>query len=139
MGRDCLKIVVDPTNGDVYAAVGANGGGVWMSTDHGAHWTNTSTLSGDSVTDLAIDSAGDVYAGVGTTGGQMDEGVYLCPAHCAQNATPQTFTEMGGTGNGLTCHFTETKAPPFTASPCGNFKISLADPSDPLVRKRSTP
>lgn len=66
-GTDVWAIAVDPTNhATIYA--GANGGGVYKSTDTGAHWTatNTGINTGLSVRALAVDPVTPTNVYVGT-------------------------------------------------------------------------
>lgn len=73
---------VDPTNASVFVAgaglTGAGGfqcGGIFRSTNAGASWT-ASSLSGVSITDVAIDAArpSRVYASAGSLGGILPNG-----------------------------------------------------------------
>ncbi|HZT95609.1 MAG TPA: hypothetical protein VFB34_02110, partial [Chloroflexota bacterium] len=86
--RPISRVVVDPVTGDVYASVESFSTGLFMSSNHGSTWANSSNLANDSVSDLQIDSRGDVYADVGmNVSSQGDNGVWECKAPCAAHPT----------------------------------------------------
>lgn len=92
------RIVVDSL-GNLYVGLNSYNGGVWMSTDHGVTWSNTSNLKSDGISDLAIDAVGDVYAAVGLPAAtQTHGGVWECLAPCT---TTNSFKAIAGGASGV--------------------------------------
>ncbi len=72
----CSNLLVDPTNGDVYAAVS---GAIIRSQDGGTSWSSVlgpSCFSNVGMTDLAVSATGVLYAAFSGTHGSSDDGVW---------------------------------------------------------------
>lgn len=93
------KIIVDPTNGNIYIACAAV---IRRSTDGGLSWASVlaGTLSFSSqFTDIVVSSTGRLYAAFGGTNGSGVDGVWASPPG-PTSGDPLSWTRIAGAGPG---------------------------------------
>ncbi len=93
------KVIVDPTDGNVYAAAAAT---IRRSVDGGTTWTTvlSGTLSFSSqFTDIVVSSTGRLYAAFGGTNTSLVDGVWASPPG-ATSGDAGTWTQIAGAGAG---------------------------------------
>lgn len=84
----CTRLVVDPTNGNVYAALGTK---ISQSTDGGTTWTTVlGTLNSTAMTDIIVTPTGRLYAAF--AGNDTNEGVYT-----STTGAVGSWTKIAGT------------------------------------------
>ncbi len=100
VGQDYItKVIVDPTDGNVYAAAAAT---IRRSVDGGTTWTTvlSGTLSFSSnFTDIVVSSTGRLYASFGGTNSSTVDGVWASPPGIS-SGDAGSWTQIAGAGAG---------------------------------------